>query len=711
MTNPSTTEITRLNLTVHLLDDLHSGSGLGNHIIDSLQARDSRGLPIITAQHVKGLFNDAAKHWANTDKGRDSEQKMLKALLDAKQGESERIELVFSSLRFNEDDSSQTPYIVWTSTARGKKNDHNQSVDRLNRVAREDTLRKIEYVRAGTSFEGAITLITPTQTSAGTHDQLLHLVQKVLKQLTHLGGNRNRGAGGITMELIEPPVKVTVPQAFDAKPVNSNSHTLTLQFKNLEPLRLPSTQVPGNVIKTDTTITSGRLRGALANRLRMLGLKTQFAELIDASACDYTIGVSNASPSPDGIPAQSWPLSLQLSKPQVHETQLPWWCYTTNKEVKDTFNCKKEELEGTSFKRNKGPNFIYQKNNEWHAYQQNKSIQMRNAVRTNWENDDSALFSEEVLCENSQFTADISLNSDEQRQQFFAIFDWLKEHQAPFLLGRGKAPCVITEVHAAPQTTVTTINKNGALNLVLASDWLVYDPETLLPREELNLELLNQAFGLQLDSKEVTLKTGWQSRSDIHTLAGFNFATSLPRRPETTLAAGSVIHITDPTLIKKLECAMQTHPVVGEKTNQGLGRYWSYYGELTLTASEEDTTLPPDNMREAHYAEVNKMIEGKKFAGSVSQWQRLASLVTRYEHRQKANASAPPALVTYLNKTYLNNENKTQAITNFLKEDTNTLIKEWVGKLEHQNDFQFSHMLLDSIIAKVEAPKGGPNND
>lgn len=277
-----------IQLTVETQEDLHTGAGTGSGDIDALVQRDRHRRPVIRESHFKGLLREAGKDLIALGK---VEEEALNRLLGAP-GKT-RGNLRLTSLRVVA--GGQT--LVWGSTKR---------IDG-GRAPEENTLRFIEHVAAGTRFEAHLRLPDAT---------FQDLLERLLKRVDRIGGDRNRGSGlaKLVWQLRDAPV---------AQPLaDASGPRLRLVLRNLEPLCLPVTGHPGNLIRSHSFIRGQTLRGALIAWAIRNG-RPKILALFDR------VSVGNALPLPEGetvidtvLPI---PLSLLTEKPKAANTDLPWW--------------------------------------------------------------------------------------------------------------------------------------------------------------------------------------------------------------------------------------------------------------------------------------------------------------------------------------------------------------------------------------------------
>jgi hypothetical protein len=215
-----------IQLAVETLEDLHTGAGTGSGDIDALVQRDRHGRPVIRDSHFKGLLREAGAELVSRGQVGAEE---LNRLLGA-QG-STRSVLHMTSLRVPKGSEART--LIWGSTKR---------VDG-GRAPEEDTLRYVEHVAAGACFEAQLRLADSSQ---------LCLLERLLNRVDRIGGDRNRGSGLVKLHW-------QIGSALEAQPLAIASDIrLRLVLRNLEPLCLPATGHPGNLIRSHSFIVSFR---------------------------------------------------------------------------------------------------------------------------------------------------------------------------------------------------------------------------------------------------------------------------------------------------------------------------------------------------------------------------------------------------------------------------------------------------------------------
>ncbi|MBM3298897.1 MAG: hypothetical protein FJY85_02980, partial [Deltaproteobacteria bacterium] len=211
---------TRYVLQVTLLEDLHTGTGTGGGGIDSVQAIDREGRPVIRGTHVRGVLREAANEYVRLaaktlpdehDKQIELRDQVIRLFgsessrddSPAGRNAPSRGALFVGSLRLKPSkDGTGDGFILWSSTARGRiertTGDEPNSVrqEPLDRIPLEDTLRTVEFIPAGKCFEGEVSLLD---------ERLKPLLDVCVKRVQCLGSSRTRGAGLVRMTLQPQP--------------------------------------------------------------------------------------------------------------------------------------------------------------------------------------------------------------------------------------------------------------------------------------------------------------------------------------------------------------------------------------------------------------------------------------------------------------------------------------------------------------------------
>jgi hypothetical protein len=515
----------RVDVTV--VEDLHAGTGTGSEDVDALLARDRYGRPVVRSSHFKGLLreagNELVKHSALN-------QQNLTRLL----GDPGRGALQLTSLRLSEGGGS----LVWFSTARQKE----------GRAPLHDTLRAVEHVAAGTSFNAELRLADPA---------CRDLLARLVRRMDRVGGDRNRGSGLVTARIspCSPPRTHAVPE----KP---SGLRLRLLFRNLEPLCLPATGHPGNLIYTQSFIRGQALRGAL--------MAWSFRGGRDPGLDGVSVG--DALPLPPGIEQADTilplPLSIMAEKPVGNSPALPWWAQAPHGPARFDGFADRTRDGGEKPKRPDPHEYVCRLDADarWLCYTPELKVHLRNKKAGKKPEEDADLFSTEEIAEDTLFQAELVFEDESSAARFLKTYapvlsgaDWLA-------VGRGGRPVAVAqavEFLAAPVIAAP----GDAWTLTLTSDLVLRGPN-LGFLDNLGIETLAGFAG-------VPANPGWRIKEafvETEPLHGFNAASGLPRAPALSIRRGSCWCIEGPgsgTMAKTLA----TKAALGERTHEGCGRF------------------------------------------------------------------------------------------------------------------------------------------
>lgn len=555
------------NIVIRLEEDLHSGTGTGSGSLDAIQITGRDSLPVIRATHLRGLLRTAGRFLCEI--GHCSQEEYQR--LFSKPGEWQSAALLMQSLRFQSESQEQADWsLQWTNTSR-----------KLNsRTPKEDTLRTLEYVKAGSRFYGQWIL---------TDASLANLLRDCLQQVTHLGSSRSRGSGRISVECFEQVIEDKTKSL--PKP-DSEQTRLRLVLRNLEPLCLPITGYAGNIIPSACYIRGQQLFGALvAYALR--GQNKSMAESLLAPNNQVQIG--NAYPLPEQVSVsedcEQWmllpfPLNIYHEKPKPQTSpEQPWWTWQTGKmnylgerNEQDQFQPKNNE-DGEKLKRPGDREFLFRSSTQenWQRYQPKMAVHMRNQTPveenpyTGEEKREDDLFSEEEILEDTRFLCDIVFPRIELAQAFVDAFEDLLNGQTWLSVGRGGRPIVVERaIWLKPEPVSSSTEPNTQkLTILLTSD-LIARSKTLGFYEALDIKVLQELLRKEIN----TDKLKYQVYQDTTTVRGFNYLTRLPKAPVLAIRRGSAIEISGATdEIKNLRQALQQKMALGERINEGFGRF------------------------------------------------------------------------------------------------------------------------------------------
>lgn len=570
----STAGTSRLNLTCELQEDAHLGSGLGTGDIDALVALDRDGRPVIRRTHLTGLLRKLSLRLLAKERTEE--------LFGAAGGRNRTVH--FTSLVAEGNPTMR----VWRSSKR---------VSFDNRAPKEDFLRSVERVAAGTKFSGQVQLSRADEAD----------VKKLLSLLREIGSRRSAGWGRISLTVQSRSLRPTTATVqFEPKT------RLRILFKSLDPACFPDTAIPVNVIPTLPYIPGSTLRGAFAAWL--------LRQVDKGAAQDFVnqVSIGDANPLPDKpkhalaeadvLPA---PLALRTRKRSALGNGMPWWAY----EQGDS-----QWLDGTSgsapdLKRPPKDMFVYRHSSRsgWTSFRPDIRIRLRNG-RDDASAVDTALFSIEEISERTYFLAEVREVSEKRFSDLEPLLtgtEWL-------LLGKSGTPFVVEAVEWSDPDPITIQN----------DCYLILESNTLLRDDRLGWRTSLDGK-VRINNHVVHLTA---LAEDIMEVSGFNGTSRLWRPSCVAIRRGSTYRV-GADAVKILVEASQHGVSLGERSNEGYGR-WRLVS-LLPGVTETDTrpvtraVYPgrPDSAHEAIAGRAKELAEKHPKSGgpSVSQWYTLLS--------------------------------------------------------------------------------------
>ncbi|WP_040844003.1 RAMP superfamily CRISPR-associated protein [Thiorhodococcus drewsii] len=590
-----------IQLSVEALEDLHTGSGTGGGDIDALVQRDRRRQPVIRASHLKGLLREAGEALIELDEkrnaGHEQTQQDLSALLGTEG--SGRGALRLTSLFASPEQDKAT--LVWGSTQRVEG----------GRAPKPDTLRFIEYVKAGTRFEATLRLA-----DAG----LVPLLERLLNRIDRFGGERNRGGGLVKLDWQIRKAAVSQPPRLDA------GRCLRLVLWNLEPLCLPATGHPGNLIRSHSFVRGQTLRGALMAWAIHHG-RADRVHLFEQ------ISVGDALPLPEGCQGAEQvipiPLSILTDKPHGGDPGVPWWGAKTAE--LPAFDSLGEMPEADEKRKRPGAHEYLCRSvgvAHWQRYRPQMQVRLRNATPKRGSTKDPQLFSLEEIAEETCFQAELRCADAQVAEDFLAAFAPLISGEDWLAIGRGGQPARVESVSLVPPSSLPQ-RLGDDWTLTLTSDAIVRG-DRLGFLDNLSLEYLCHLVGIDC-------KSGWTIDADVvetEAVHGFNAVTGLTRAPALALRRGSCWRMTG-TDSAELARALFEVGSLGERVGEGYGRFRIGLQPIALDTSgkpsgEKDAPEPcPNEELLALARELASRID--KAGPSLSQLQWLRSQATAVE--------------------------------------------------------------------------------
>lgn len=579
----------QIQLNIELLEDLHSGTGSGSTTTDSLQFRDENNQVCIPASHLRGVWRDNAARLIHLGIIDPIATRILFSQLPGDPQNNiipERGKLLPRSLRLINTDNGET--VFWSSSARQEN----------SRCPQEHSLRTIEYIAAGNHFEACIELEQVTEASKDAFLAILRFTDR-------LGSYRSRGCGQI---------KTTYDCQQQARPVEhvknqaSTTTTLRLLLKNEEPLSLPTTGFPGNIIGSASYIHGRTLLGGLTAWAIQQG-NNSLRTMLHARQ----INIANAYPLPQGLTLAHitdlttleclpTPLNIYRIKPGTYPPQSnaenwPHWAekqstYTTalstQGRYRDQFNVIKGSPKG---KRPAAHSYIFkQAEYPWSIYNSDLTVQMRNRrgspLALKAKSSETELFTVEQIPANTLFVVDLKASDIETMHAFKHALGALLNKRQVLRIGRGGAPVKIENYTPMEPTPPKNTGSHNKLRITLTSDLIARSPKTLGYYRQLNHQILYQLLGCSPPAESGSWSESYLgAHSKVH---GFNAASGLPRAPIETLRRGSVLEIKGNHLEhiydKLISC---TNQALGECQWEGYGQYRVDFSPLTSQPTKQ----------------------------------------------------------------------------------------------------------------------------
>lgn len=576
----------RYQLDIQLIEDLHTGSGVGRGDVDALVERDRNGRPVIRASHIKGLLREAAKDLPQTE----NLSRRTSTLFGEPGGERGALQL--TSLRWLRSDSDpRGDTVVWTSTAR----------DEWSRSPAEDTLRVVEFVPAGTTFRGELRLSDPA---------LGETLEALLKRLDCLGSGRTRGAGLIKLSWPQPSRNTVKKQGGEP------TRRMRLVIRAKEALCLPATGHPGNLIETQSFVRGQVLAGAMAAWAMAQG-RTEMAEVIFG----HGVSVGNAYPLPADVTVNAEqavrsievvpiPLNIQTPKPGGAPADgLPWWAEP--KSVDDRLGAAGEKTRTDhndeaqeKLKRPKPHEYLLRRQREepWRRYSPTIRVRLRNNTGIVGRGVAPTLFSVEEIAEDTLFLAELRFDTDEDARTcaeglapVLSGDEWLR-------LGRGGCPAEVEDFTWLPQEDPPAVGPDWSLTLT--SDWIFRD-HRLAFYTGLDAAVLAKCAGLgkdELNTANIKVDVRFVESEAVE---GFNASTGLRRATAMAIRRGSVVGVSpseqdasNGSDSRRLGDALARLQSVGERRHEGYGRFLIDFDPL---ASQTKATAPEKRETTAEY--------------------------------------------------------------------------------------------------------------
>lgn len=538
----------RLEIAMELLEDLHSGSGLGGGEYDALQRIDRHGRAVLRATHCLGVWKEAGRELVALGL---MESTTLTALFG---GPRDRRRGVLATSFRLENDGALLP---WTASARRPD----------SRVPRDDTLHTRQHLAAGSRLRGWVEL-----RDAALEPALL----ACLRHSDAYGARRRRGAGRARLE-----VRRADSEGRPDLPAPAAGQTrLRLLLRAVEPLCLARTGQPGNLIASESHIPgravwSALVAGALERGER--GAAERALECPPVCGPAYPLpelDVTTARARLGELEALPFPLAWLTPKP-AGQTD-PAWPHWAEAGGGDLLGARGEvdslAAAAPAEERRKRPgehDYLYRAgpDSPWRRHSPLLREHLRNALPTR-EQPEGALFSLEEIAEDSLFVAELDFAglAPAARAAFLADFAPVLAGRRWLALGREGRPVEVAGAVWCPARRHPPAPVGqSSFTLFLESDCILRDP-WLRFVDSLDAPTLAGALAMPAAGLEVA------GLAETIRVQGFNAASGLHRAPELGIRRGACFRVAGPAAMEaRARLAALSH--LGERGWEGLGRF------------------------------------------------------------------------------------------------------------------------------------------
>lgn len=190
----------KIHAQFHNYWHIGTGRGSGYHI-DALVEKDVHGLPYVPGKTLKGLLRDASyklNAWGHS---------MPVEALFGKRGDAtdeSRNDTSVGALRFSSLELIEKQYLAQNTSDIKSLRNHlfttlsSTAIDEKTGIAKDKSLRMIEVV-VPVTLVGEIELLHDLEELDTT--QLKTLLNQAASLITHIGANKTRGFGAVTLEI------------------------------------------------------------------------------------------------------------------------------------------------------------------------------------------------------------------------------------------------------------------------------------------------------------------------------------------------------------------------------------------------------------------------------------------------------------------------------------------------------------------------------
>lgn len=493
-------------------EDFHIGAGIGQvGYCDELQSKDENGNPDLKPSDTfKGLIRQSAEELKKWEKLFSNEkikvEKYFDDIFNYKMLASLDISLDFD---VEGNKNIENLYRIHSFTA----------IDENNGKAKEHSLRNIEFGSKGLKYKGKIELLCDKEKTEC--DNIIKLMEYILKNIKEMGGYRRRGFGKIIIDGIKGNIIDLIPGI-----EKTDNKIIGIELILEDDVTIGKSSEGGNHTPTHDYIQGKVILGMLRNVQRINKKSEKYLD-------DTNIFCSNFYPVPEDqktiednaiiIPTAKSMKQIKKSEKYIKSPKdKPCWMYSIKNDNKFINNVLKDEMSLTDNESEYKPksienSYIYctdKKNikaENCTIYSVKTKNVLRNKIDINTQTSsgsEGSLFSEERLLKGQIFYGTIEFNSIEDADKFLNDY-------APFLngiinlhVGRGNKPIKInkiyTEMEEKNNNDIKFIENNNKkyFSLTLISDAILYDTK-LKPKTAIDKEIIALEFGIEENDIEL----------------------------------------------------------------------------------------------------------------------------------------------------------------------------------------------------------------
>ena len=450
------------------------------------------------------------------------------------------------------------------------------------------------------------------------------MLERLLKRIDRIGGGRNRSPGLVKLKTKGKPRQRETRSA--------DGVCLRLLLRNLEPLCLPATGSPLNLIQSHSFIRGQAVRGALVHWALQNGKQADLGVFAKLSVGDALPLPEAATPAGRVIPM---PLSILTSKPAGCAADAaagrPWWAAPSPApDIHDSLAGKKDHEEKP--KRPGAHEFLYydEARQEWLRYQPRMRVRLRNATPRRGQTTDALLFSLEEIAEDTLFQTELRFDTAADAATFQKVFQTVLDGEDWLLAGRGGIPLEVASLATGPVPSAIVPDP-------IPDDWTFTLTSDLIVRgkdlgflDDLDCQAICKLAGIAYERKWTVV----EHVAETECLHGFNAVSGLQRAPALAIRRGSCwrIRVQGSAALARALAAL---PALGERTVEGYGRFLIGIQPIQRLARPAGSSRAPEANRHESLRTQARELEPKipKPGPSLSQlqWLRSRALAARNE--------------------------------------------------------------------------------